>query len=132
MDYQSDQWNAANAQAVEQSNVEWRRKANTIDTAAQNQANQINVQNAFNMQNAALAQVWQQLRDSATHAIQISKDDKDRSARIVENAMANTELMDSPADAHHAATAIMWLIRNINKNVFMVPKAGGPTNVELY
>jgi len=132
MEYQADQWNAANAQAVEQSNVEWRRKANTIDTAAQNQANQINVQNAFNMQSSALAQVWQQLRDAATHAIQISKDDKDRSARIVENAMANTELMDSPADAHHAATAIMWLIRNINKNVFMVPKPGGPTNVELY
>jgi hypothetical protein len=128
MEYQADQWNAANAQAVEQSNVEWRRKANTIDTAAQNQANQINVQNAFNMQNAALAQVWQQLRDSATHAIQVAKDDKDRSARIVENAMANTELMKDPEDAHTTAKALYWLIRNINKNVFMHKQE----NVELY
>jgi iron-sulfur cluster repair protein YtfE (RIC family) len=80
------------------------------------------------MQNAALAQVWQQLRDSATHAIQVAKDDKDRSARIVENAMANTELMKDPEDAHTTAKALYWLIRNINKNVFMHKQE----NVELY
>ena len=39
-DFQREQWNAANAQAVEQSNVQWRRQANLADTAAQNAANQ--------------------------------------------------------------------------------------------
>ena len=32
-DFQRDQWNKANQTAIMQSNVEWRRKANTINTA---------------------------------------------------------------------------------------------------
>jgi len=49
LDFQRDQWNAANQQAVLNSNVDWRRKANLADTAAQNAVNQQNVQNAFNL-----------------------------------------------------------------------------------
>ena len=36
-DFARNQWNAQNAAAVEASNVQWRRQANTINTAAQNQ-----------------------------------------------------------------------------------------------
>ena len=46
-DLQREQWNAANAQAVEQSNIQWRRQANTIDTAATNAANQENLAKAL-------------------------------------------------------------------------------------
>ena len=42
-----DQWNVANAQAIEQSNVQWRRTANTINTAAKNATNQENAAKAF-------------------------------------------------------------------------------------
>jgi hypothetical protein len=118
MEYQTDQWNAANAQAVEQSNVEWRRKANTVDTAAENQSNQINVQNAFNMQSAALAQIWQQLRDSATFAVQMSTNDKDRASRMIENALANTELMRDDDDPGQIANSLYQLIAKINSGNF--------------
>ena len=66
-EFQTDQWNAANAQAIEQSNVNWRRNANTADTAAQNAINQQNAMNAFGLQKAALDSMWQQLRDEATY-----------------------------------------------------------------
>jgi hypothetical protein len=66
IDYQRDQWNAANAQAIEQSNVEWRRKANTMDTAAQNAVNQQNAQNTFAITQQAQSQIWQEVRDQAT------------------------------------------------------------------
>ena len=61
-----DQWNAANIQAIEQSNIAWRRTANTADTAALNAANTQNVQNAYNMSSIELSQMWQQQRDDAT------------------------------------------------------------------
>ena len=112
--YQADQWNAANAQAVEQSNIEWRRKANTVDTAAENQSNQINVQNAFNMQSSALAQIWQQLRDSATFAVQMSTNNQDRAARIIENALANGDMMDENEDPRLMANDLYGIINTIN------------------
>lgn len=65
IDFQRDQWNAANAQAVEQSNVNWRRQANTADTAAANAINQQNAMNSFNLESSALSMLWQQLRDEA-------------------------------------------------------------------
>ena len=114
IEFQADQWNAANAQAVEQSNVEWRRKANTIDTAAENQTNQINTQNAFNLQSSALSQVWQQLRDSATFAVQMSTNDRDRASRMIENALANTSLMDDDQDPTDVASSLYSLINKIN------------------
>ena len=114
IEFQSDQWNAANAQAVEQSNVEWRRKANTIDTAAENQTNQINTQNAFNLQSSALSQVWQQLRDSATFAVQMSTNDRDRASRMIENALANTSLMNDDHDPSDVASSLYSLINKIN------------------
>ena len=114
MEYQTDQWNAANAQAVEQSNVEWRRKANTVDTAAENQSNQINVQNAFNMQSSALSQIWQQLRDSATFAVQMSTNNQDRAARIIENALANGDMMDENEDPRLMARDLYNIINTIN------------------
>jgi|DEB0MinimDraft_10_1074344.scaffolds.fasta_scaffold01321_4 hypothetical protein len=65
-DFQVSQWNAANAQAIEQSNINWRRQANTADTAAQNAINQQNALNAFNLEKGALDTIWQQLRDEAS------------------------------------------------------------------
>ena len=67
LDFNRDQWNAANAQAVEMSNIDWRRKANTANTAAQNAVNQQNVQNAFQISNQAQAFLWQELRDQADY-----------------------------------------------------------------
>ena len=78
---------AANAQAIEQSNVEWRRKANTIDTAAQNAVNQQNAQNTFAITQQAQSQIWQEVRDQATreYSRELTRDERAIS-------MANTAL----------------------------------------
>ena len=66
LDFSRNQWNAANEQAVINSNVNWRRQANLANTAAQNAVNQQNVQNAFGLTSAALSFIWNELADQAT------------------------------------------------------------------
>lgn len=83
LDFQREQWNAANQQAVQQSNVTWRRKANLADTAAANAINQQNVQNAFGLTSSALSFLWQELRDQASFDFQFA----DNTATRKNNAM---------------------------------------------
>ena len=93
LQYRADAWNAANAQAVEQSNIEWRRKANTIDTAAQNASNQQGAGFAFNLTNNAQNALWQEVRDQATFDFQSSQADIDRKVNVVNAALGNEVLM---------------------------------------
>ena len=88
-DLQRDQWNAANAQAIEQSNVQWRRQANTADTAAANAANQQNVQNAYNISALDQTQLWQQLRDEAAYVRQAYENNEQREAQLIATAIGN-------------------------------------------
>ena len=83
LDFQRDQWNAANKQAVQQSNVNWRRKTNLADTAAANAINQQNVQNAYGLTSSALSFLWQELRDQASFDFQFA----DNTATRKNNAM---------------------------------------------
>jgi hypothetical protein len=89
LDYQRDQWNAANAQAVEQSNVAWRRQANTIDTAAKNAVNQQISMNAFNLTRDSQNALWQELRDNATYDWQGGQNQLDRLSRMLSTALSN-------------------------------------------
>ena len=92
-DLQRETWNAANAQAVEQSNVQWRRQANTAGTAAANAANQQNVQNAYNMSALELTQLWQQIRDEATYIRQAYESNEGREAQLLATAIGNEGAM---------------------------------------
>ena len=78
INFQRDQWNAANQQAVLNSNIDWRRKANLADTAAQNAVNQQNAQNAFNLSSQAQAFLWQELRDQADYDFRWATDSANR------------------------------------------------------
>ena len=89
MDLQRDTWNAANAQAVEQSNIEWRRKSNTIDTAAQNASNMLNAQQVFQMDSAEMAFLWQNLRDDATYVRTAFENEQQRKTTLYATALAN-------------------------------------------
>jgi len=89
IDNQRDTWNASNAQAVEQSNISWRRQANTIDTAAANAANQQNVQNAYNISALDQTQMWQQLRDEAAYVRQSYENNEQREAQLIATAIGN-------------------------------------------
>jgi len=88
-DFQRDQWNAANAQAVEQSNIQWRRQANLADTAAQNTANQQNAQIAYNLTSQEQTQLWQQLRDEASYIRLNFENEQDRKAQLLATALGN-------------------------------------------
>ena len=97
-DYQRDQWNASNAQAVEQSNVQWRRQANLSDTAAQNTANQQNAQIAYNLTSQEQTQLWQQLRDEAAYIRQNYENEQQRKAQMIATAIGNESVFKSTKD----------------------------------
>ena len=78
LDFNRQQWNAANEQAVINSNVTWRRQSNMANTAAQNAANQQNVQNAFGLSSSALSFLWQELRDQADYDFRFAENDANR------------------------------------------------------
>jgi len=94
IDNQRDTWNAANAQAVEQSNINWRRQANTVDTAAANAANQMNVQNAYNISALDQTQMWQTLRDEASYIRQAYENNEQRKAQLLATAIGNEASAD--------------------------------------
>jgi len=87
--YDRAKWNATNAQAVEQSNIAWRRQANTINTAAQNQINMQNAQNLFGMSQQAQAFLWQELRDRATYEFQAAEKFEDRKTHLIAQSLSN-------------------------------------------
>ena len=107
---QRDTWNAANAQAVEQSNVQWRRSANTANTAAVNAANQINVQNSYNLSALDQTQIWQQLRDEASYVRQAYENSESRQAQLWATALGNESLTDSDKFSSTTAGAINALV----------------------
>ena len=92
-DLQVEQFNVANAQAVEQSNVEWRRKANLADTAATNAANQQQAAFQFDLNKTSLAQAWQSLRDQANFDFQEYQTDKERKISAINAILSNEAFM---------------------------------------
>ena len=93
LDFKASQWNAQNAQAVEQANVQWRRQANTINTAAQNEANKMSAQMSFNMTQSEQDFLWQQMRDQAGFSQMTAENKKERAMQALSAMYGNTELM---------------------------------------
>ena len=86
LNFNRQQWNAANEQAVINSNIDWRRRANTADTAAQNAVNQQNAQNAFGLTQAAQSFLWQELRDQADYDFRWATDTANRKVQAMMSA----------------------------------------------
>ena len=84
-----EQFNVQNATAIAQSNVQWRRQANTADTAAINAVNQQNAQNAFGLTSAAQNFLWQELRDEADYIFKRWDNDESRKASLMIAALGN-------------------------------------------
>jgi len=83
MDFNRDQFNTQNALAIQQSNVDWRRRANLADTAAQNAINQENVKMSFGMSSAAQSFLWQELRDQADYNFRWANDTATRKVQAM-------------------------------------------------
>jgi len=88
-EFAREQFNVQNATAIAQSNVEWRRKANTADTAAENAIAQKNAQNAFQLTAAANNFLWQELRDEADFEFKRWDNDQQRKASLLIAALGN-------------------------------------------
>ena len=92
-DAQIEQFNTANSQAIEQSNIEWRRKANLADSAAQNAANQQQTAFQFDLDKTALSQAWQTLRDQAAFDMTEYQNDKERKISAINAVLSNEAFM---------------------------------------
>lgn len=93
-EFNRNQWNAANEQAVMQSNVEWRRKANLVNTAAQNAANQQAASFQFNIDSSEQAFLWQNLRDEAAYLRQAYENEEQRKTTLYATALGNETAAD--------------------------------------
>ena len=100
LNFKRDQFNASNAQAVEQSNMKWRRDINTINTAAQNEANRAAASMSFNMSMAEQNFMWQTMRDDAAYAQQSGETRKERAMQVLSSIYGNVELMTDKKFSH--------------------------------
>ena len=105
-----DQWNAANAQAIEQSNVQWRRSANTINTAAENATNQENAAKAFQISAADQNFMWQELRDEAAYLRQAYENEEQRTTTLYATAISN----DVAGKGAIGISPILDLVKNLD------------------
>jgi hypothetical protein len=88
---QSDMFNTQNAIAIEQNNLQWRRDANKIDTAAENAINQANAMNALNLSNQSLAFLWNEMRDNAKMQWEGGERADDRKHQLAIAALGNEQ-----------------------------------------
>ena len=93
-EFNRQKFNAEAQYAIDQSNVLWRRNLNTANTAAVNAANQVNVQNRFNLSATAMNNLWQQFRDEAAWAFESSQNELNRNYNLAMSAN-NTSFIEN-------------------------------------
>jgi hypothetical protein len=124
--FNREQWNTANAQAVEMSNVEWRRKANLADTAAQNAINQQNAMNAFGLSTQAMSMLWQEMRDQADYIFKASENEATRKTQLLATALGN----EGAGSQENWASNIGSLLSSVNTAIYgssvSTPATPGP------
>ena len=109
LDFSRDQWNAQNAQAVEMSNVDWRRKTNLANTAVQNEINMRNAMNAFDLSKTSMAMLWQELRDKADYEFKAAENEATRKTQLLATALGN----EGAGSAENWSTSINGLLTTI-------------------
>lgn len=86
---QREQFNASNRIQIDQSNAVWRRQIDTVNTAAQNAANQFNASNLLSISNTAMNNLWQEWRDQADYAFTAGENQKARDHQLALFTMQN-------------------------------------------
>jgi hypothetical protein len=82
-----DKFNTDMALQIEQSNAQWRRAINTKNNEMDNRASQLDVQKAYGLTAAAQANLWQQYRDEASHALYQTENQKQKNHQLILAAM---------------------------------------------
>ena len=112
-EFNREQFNSSQANAIEQYNVNWRREANKIDTAAVNAVNQQNAQNAFNMSSQAMSFMWQELRDQMDYSYKTYDNDQQRKASLIVAALGNEAAVDEDGNFSTAFDGFTNLLANM-------------------
>jgi hypothetical protein len=97
-----ERFNTQMATQIAQSNAVWRREINTAETANQNAANQMNVQNLLGITQSSLDALWQRYRDEAGWALKIAESQQQRFHEIGLLGMeidSNVDLYEMESDA---------------------------------
>ena len=77
-----DKFNQNMSLQIQQSNVQWRRNINTANTTLQNETNRINAANLLQINQQALANLWQRYRDEASWLMQTAENAKARAHQV--------------------------------------------------
>jgi len=99
---QREKFNISMSTQIAQSNAVWRREINTAETANDNAANQMNVQNLLGITQASLDALWQRYRDEAGWALKIAEGQEQRHHEIGLLGMeidSNSSLYEMQSDA---------------------------------
>ena len=77
------QFETSNGLVIAQAAAQWRQNAETLDTAAQNEANMIDAATINTFTKAVIDQIWQKERDLMDYAFKGSEQEKDRKVSIL-------------------------------------------------
>ena len=94
LDFNTSKFNSQNATLIEQSNLEWRRNANTADTATSNQALLLGLQHQYGMETAEINQAWQEARDVASWVWQAGQNDNQIQSALVQASLSSQTSLD--------------------------------------
>lgn len=82
MKNQREQFEAQNALIVAQANAQWRQNTQTLNTAAQNEANMLAAQSTNDFTQAQMDNIWQRERDLMDFAFRQTENAQDRATQI--------------------------------------------------
>ena len=108
-----DQFNVKNQLDIAKSNAEWYRQINTLNTSGENAEAQVNAANYLNLSNVALANMWQEYRDTADQAYAASQNERDRGFQLAMAALQSQhdkEFFEMQLDAETGSTisSFIW------------------------
>ena len=112
--FETEKFNVNNAQIVEANNVDWRRKTNLANTAADNAINMQNAMNSLGLQKTAMAMVWQELSDEASHAFTAAQNEATRKTQLLATALGN----EGAGAGENWTSSIGNLISNVDTAIY--------------
>jgi hypothetical protein len=80
---QRNQFNATNSLVIAQANAVWRQNVETINTAAQNDANKTYAKEITGLNNKAIDEIWQRERDIMDKVFTASESSKERALNLL-------------------------------------------------
>ena len=118
VEFERNKFNTEKAQMVEVSNVDWRRRTNLANTAANNAVSMQNAMNSYDLEKTAMAMIWQENRDKAHYEWQSSQNEATRKTQLLATALGN----DGAGAADNWSSTVGSLLNSINNATYGAAK----------